>query len=232
MGGTLISAAAVVAASMVAVSVGAERLREIEWSTLLPPSLVELEKESFALDRELRALPEDQLQVYREVAAELIALDKLANGVATEDELLPAERRALDALPSRRHPEALAYWNRVKTVREALATRLGEIDPALDGTRVRIPGYVLPLEFDGTAVSEFLLVPYVGACIHVPPPPPNQMVFVTASASFETEGLFAPVWVEGTLSTRGGAYDLTLVDGTASVDAGYALMASEVEPYR
>ena len=90
----------------------------------------------------------------------------------------------------------------------------------------------MPLEFEGTWVKEFLLVPYVGACIHVPPPPPNQMVFVTARASFETEGLFAPVWVEGTLSTRGGAYDLTLVDGSAMVDAGYAIEAAEVEPYR
>ena len=228
---TLIGASAV-SAVLVATSVEAETPRELEWSSLLPPSLIELEKESFALDRQLRALPEDQLQAYREVAAELIALDKLATGVATEDGLLPQERQALDALPSRRYPEALAYWSRVKTVREALATQSGDVDPALDGTQVRIPGYVLPLEFDGTSVKEFLLVPYVGACIHVPPPPPNQMVFVTARASFENEGLFAPVWVEGTLSTRGGAYDLTLVDGTASVDAGYALVANEVEPYR
>lgn len=220
------------AAMLVATSAEAETPREIEWSRLLPPSLIELEKESFALDRQRRALPEDQLEAYREVAAELIAFDKLASGVATEDELLPEERRALDALPSRRYPEALAYWSRVKTVREALAAQSRAVDPALDGTQIRIPGYVLPLEFEGTSVKEFLLVPYVGACIHVPPPPPNQMVFVTARASFEATGLFAPVWVEGTLSTRGGAYDLTLVDGTGSVDVGYALVATEVEPYR
>ena len=228
---TFIGALAV-AAMLVATSAEAETPREIEWSRLLPPSLIELEKESFALNRQLRAVPEDQQEAYREVAAELIASDKLASGVATEDELLPEERRALDALPSRRYPEALAYWSRVKTVREALATQSGAVDPALDGTRIRIPGYVLPLEYEGTSVKEFLLVPYVGACIHVPPPPPNQMVFVTARASFEAEGLFAPVWVEGTLSTRGAAYDLTLVDGTASVDAGYALVATEVAPYR
>ena len=228
---TFIGASAV-AAMLVATSAEAETPREIEWSRLLPPSLIELEKESFALDRQRRALPEDQQVAYREVAVELIAFDKLASGVATEDELLPEERRALDALPSRRYPEALAYWSRVKTVREALAAQSRAVDPALDGTQVRIPGYVLPLEFEGTSVKEFLLVPYVGACIHVPPPPPNQMVFVIARASFEAEGLFAPVWVEGTLSTGGGSYDLTLVDGTASVDAGYVLVATEVEPYR
>ena len=49
---------------------------------------------------------------------------------------------------------------------------------ALDGQDVEIPGYALPLEYSGTEISEFLLVPYVGACIHVPPPPPNQIVYV------------------------------------------------------
>ncbi|MDE0335243.1 MAG: DUF3299 domain-containing protein, partial [Defluviicoccus sp.] len=52
------------------------------------------------------------------------------------------------------------------------------VDDGLDGRLVRIPGYALPLEFAGIAVKELLLVPYFGACIHVPPPPPNQMVFV------------------------------------------------------
>ena len=206
--------------------------REIDWSGLLPPTLIELEKESRRLGSYLRALPPGEQEVYREVAAELIAFDKLATGAATEDQLLLQERQALKERPSRRYPEAFDYWSRVKKVREALAAQSSAVDPALDGAQIRIPGYVLPLEFEGTWVKEFLLVPYVGACIHVPPPPPNQMVFVTARASFEAEGLFAPVWVEGTLSTRGGAYDLTLVDGTASVDAGYALEAAEVEPYR
>jgi len=48
----------------------------------------------------------------------------------------------------------------------------------LDGKTVSIGGYMLPLEYSGTKVTEFLLVPYLGACIHVPPPPPNQIVHV------------------------------------------------------
>jgi hypothetical protein len=50
---------------------------------------------------------------------------------------------------------------------------------ALDGTKVRIPGYIVPLEADDQGrLTEFFLVPFLGACIHVPPPPPNQIVYV------------------------------------------------------
>jgi hypothetical protein len=53
----------------------------------------------------------------------------------------------------------------------------GELS-ALDGKNVRIPGFMVPLEDNSQAVTEFLLVPSPQACIHVPPPPPNQMVLV------------------------------------------------------
>ena len=76
-----------------------------------------------------------------------------------------------------------------------------------------MPGYLLPLEFDGTAVTEFLLVPYVGACIHTPPPPPNQIVHVHAEPGFETEELYMPVWVTGQMSTEGSTENLNYVDG-------------------
>ena len=50
---------------------------------------------------------------------------------------------------------------------------------SLDGATVRLPGFIIPLDArrDGV-LDEFLLVPYFGACIHVPPPPPNQLVYV------------------------------------------------------
>ena len=68
---------------------------------------------------------------------------------------------------------------------EAEARRLEEqMVHSLDGQFVKIPGYALPIEFDGVAVQEILLMPYVGACIHVPPPPRNQMAFVKLSEPF------------------------------------------------
>ncbi|MEK9753358.1 MAG: DUF3299 domain-containing protein [Rhodospirillaceae bacterium] len=62
--------------------------------------------------------------------------------------------------------------------------RNGAVNAALDSKLVKISGYVLPLELDGTRVGEFLLVPFVGACIHVPAPPKNQMVFVRLKQSY------------------------------------------------
>jgi hypothetical protein len=92
-----------------------------------------------------------------------------------------------------------------------------------DGERVRLPGYVLPLDFAGTSIQEFLLVPYVGACIHVPPPPPNQIVYVTIEEGIEVRGMFEPVWVTGTFDTASISNELA--------DIGYRIEAESVEPY-
>ncbi|HEU0222163.1 MAG TPA: DUF3299 domain-containing protein [Paracoccaceae bacterium] len=92
-----------------------------------------------------------------------------------------------------------------------------------DGKIVRIPGFVVPLEYDGVAVKSFLLVPYVGACIHVPPPPANQLIFVTAEAPYEVTGLFEPVYVTGMFGTAAATTQLA--------EVGYALSAERIEPY-
>jgi hypothetical protein len=72
------------------------------------------------------------------------------------------------------------------------------------GQPIRLAGYLLPLERVSRQepVSRFLLVPYVGACIHVPPPPPNQIVYLETPTAIQPPGLFTPVWAEGRLDTR------------------------------
>jgi len=104
----------------------------------------------------------------------------------------------------------------------------GIIDPSdvvteYDDVQVKIAGYVLPLDFEATDVKEFLLVPYVGACIHVPPPPPNQIIYVTSEDGIEVGGMFEPVWVTGTLETASLSSDLA--------DVGYMMTLDEAEPY-
>jgi uncharacterized protein len=96
-----------------------------------------------------------------------------------------------------------------------------QVVAALDGKRVRIGGYVVPLDFEATTVKEFLLVPFVGACIHVPPPPANQIIYVKSKDGFEVGGQFDPVWVTGTMKTE------TAFTGLA--DAGYTIDAESVE---
>jgi hypothetical protein len=102
----------------------------------------------------------------------------------------------------------------------------------LHGRLVGMPGYLLPLEIIGAKVTEFLLVPYIGACIHVPPPPPNQIVYVKIiKKAYRHKGLNDPVWVTGKMSVKSMTRDLYLVDGSADVSIGYALEARQVEPY-
>jgi hypothetical protein len=97
----------------------------------------------------------------------------------------------------------------------------GTVNADLDGRRVRLAGYTTPVGF-GEDERAFLLVPELGACIHVPPPSPNQIVLVPEYAG-EAE-MFAPVWVTGILR----------VDPQATIlaDVGYRMEDVTVEPYR
>lgn len=80
-----------------------------------------------------------------------------------------------------------------------------------DERLIRLPGYVVPLTLDGEGVTEGLLVPYVGACIHVPPPPANQIVFVQFDKPTPQDGLWDPVWATGRFKTAAVVTDLAEV---------------------
>lgn len=101
----------------------------------------------------------------------------------------------------------------------------------LDGRVIQIPGYALPLEYTGTTMTEFLLVPYVGACIHTPPPPTNQIVYVSVPEGYESQGLFTPVWVTGQISADPSSRELSFVDGTSDISVGYNMAATVIEPF-
>lgn len=78
-----------------------------------------------------------------------------------------------------------------------------EVIGAMDGQKIRLPGYVVPLELDENRdVLSFFLVPFFGACIHAPPPPPNQIIYVESDEGFLLESLYDPVWISGTISTQ------------------------------
>ncbi len=95
---------------------------------------------------------------------------------------------------------------------------------AVDGELVKIPGYTVPLEDWATSATEFLLVPYMGACIHTPPPPPNQLVYITMEEGerAQLDG-WSPVWVEGVLE----------IETTESVygNVGFSITGMKVYPY-
>ena len=91
----------------------------------------------------------------------------------------------------------------------------------MNGKNIRLGGYPVPLETDAKGRSTlFFLVPYPGACIHVPPPPPNQLVLVRYPKGLKLDDIYTPLWVMGTLKVEKVSNDLA--------DAAYALDASKV----
>ena len=95
----------------------------------------------------------------------------------------------------------------------------------LDGKLVKIPGFVVPLEDYEEEGAEFLLVPYFGACVHTPPPPPNQMVYVRMQGGKKIKfGWWDPVWMEGTLKIE----HFESPYGAA----GFQLVGMKVTPYK
>lgn len=105
------------------------------------------------------------------------------------------------------------------------------MDENLHGKTIRMPGYALALEYDDKKIKEFLLVPWVGACIHTPPPPPNQIVYVEASEAFTATSRFEPVWIEGTMQVGDMSKELYLVDGSSDINVGYSMSSAKIEKY-
>jgi hypothetical protein len=93
-----------------------------------------------------------------------------------------------------------------------------------NGLVIRLPGFIVPIDYSGSGVTAFILVPFVGACVHVPPPPANQLVFVTTEKPYESSGLFEPVNVIGMFGTASTTTQLA--------DIGYALSADQIVPFR
>ena len=119
---------------------------------------------------------------------------------------------------------------------EELAAFVGDIDDMrsmqptgaairtdLDGVTIRLAGYATPLGFDQEDVTEFLLVPWLGACIHTPPPAANQIVYATEAEGLDVARMWEPIWVTGTLRA----------DPTPTVlaDVGYRIENARVEAY-
>lgn len=117
------------------------------------------------------------------------------------EELIPAGWKPADAFKgldlarmSDSDPRAMDALARLRDVWDS-----APVEPSIDGASVRIAGFIIPLERAGDDVSEFLLLPYFGACIHSPPPPANQIIYVVADKPLKNVKTMDAMWVSGTL---------------------------------
>ena len=98
-----------------------------------------------------------------------------------------------------------------------------KLNGKLDGKAVKLPGFIIPFDMTSKGVTSFMLVPYVGACIHTPPPPPNQLVFVTTEKPWPSDAMWDAIWVSGRLSAKPMS--------TQIADVGYQIAAEKIETY-
>lgn len=128
-------------------------------------------------------------------------IDRIPEGDPEEDKVMEEMQKALDTAP---------------------------VNPAMHGKKVKLPGFIAPLEIDETKglVKDFLLVPYYGACIHLPPPPLSQTILVQPQTGkgIGLERIAEPVWVYGTLIAEKATTDLA--------HAGYQIKDAYVEIYQ
>ena len=143
-------------------------------------------------------------------------------------ELMPkSDQKALEEMPEIDHdsPEAMGTFTEKGGMKQSKGLPAvmysTKTVPAMNGKTFRLGGYPVPLETDAKGRSTlFFLVPYPGACIHVPPPPPNQLVLVRYPKGLKLDDIYTPLWVMGTLKVESVSNDLA--------DAAYALDASKV----
>lgn len=110
----------------------------------------------------------------------------------TWDDLLPDAEKVYPRPP----PAAVNHTGTQQAPQER-----GNVRPELDKKTLQLPGYAVPLKGDNKSITDFLLVPYFGACVHLPPPPTNQVVLVTYPKGVARDVLYDAIWVKGTLHT-------------------------------
>jgi hypothetical protein len=170
-----------------------------------------------------RATPKPATQAVAATAATGAKSAPAAAGKVLElewDELVPAENRAKFSMAPQAQHDYLG-----ESGPAAQQPMDFSVNKELDGLSVKLPGFIVPLDIgkDGL-VSEFFLVPYFGACIHVPPPPPNQIVYVKMQKGIALDSIYEAYWITGKMkiqnkSTRLGA-------------AAYMVAADKVEIYK
>jgi hypothetical protein len=210
---------AILLCALLAAIAHADAPRQLMWADLAP---------KLDLDNPFAKLTREQLLALSDIA---LVRERRARGEKLSAIDVSDEQAALRRL-EQAGIDVDALLAKRKEMAERKRTQDQALNAALNGQIVRLPGYLLPLEFTGKMVTEFLLVPWVGACIHTPPPPPNQIVHVKADKPVETHGMFVPVWVTGQIATGATKKSLYMVDGSADIDVGYSIRASLVEPYK
>lgn len=163
-------------------------------------------------------MPEEDLQL-------LLNMPEPEHGdLSEEPETLNTSLRSSPSTTQSNHDEiTTASKETQRTWKDALVST--DVRAEWDKKNIRLAGYVVPIEYnEKNLVTQFFLVPYFGACIHVPPPPPNQIIFIDYPQGFAQDELYTPYWISGTLR-------IETVDNEVAMSS-YRLAASKIIEYQ
>ncbi|MGD1453815.1 DUF3299 domain-containing protein [Vibrio harveyi] len=190
---------------------------QLSWEQLLPVDVPQIEDPfvkltdqqlfelgSLARYRDAQNLNEQQKQTMKELEDSLKADDLDIEWLFKKREEITQHRRMLASMPN---------------------TTLTE-------DTYEIPGFVTPVEFNNDVVTKFFLVPTMGACIHTPPPPANQIVLVDYPKGLKLTSLYEPIWVKGDLHVKKTKADVSYSDGASNVETIYQMDKVSIRPYR
>ncbi len=204
----------------IALAATTEKAQQITWANLVPQ--VEIYNDPF-----LELTPEQKI--------DLVVVARTRQMQSQGVDITPEQTERLTNALKRLEKDHIDIDGLLALRGEIAAKRkhaMEAVNETLNEQQVRLAGYVLPLEMDGLKITEFLLVPYVGACIHEPVPPANQIVLVKFAQGIEVDGRFSPVWVQGRMITQLEDSKLFLVDGATSIPSSYTLEAGTIEAYK
>ncbi|MGL6259869.1 DUF3299 domain-containing protein [Vibrio sp. WXL103] len=120
-------------------------------------------------------------------------------------ELIPLEERHQGLIQPINHDIPLDV--------QAPQIRQGSMVTDLNNTEQTLAGFVVPLGIEANKITEFLLVPFFGACLHIPPPPPNQLILVEQAIDYVEP--WEPIVLQGTLKVQTHTSD--------DIESGYRL---------
>ncbi|MEM8497159.1 MAG: DUF3299 domain-containing protein [Pseudomonadota bacterium] len=128
---------------------------------------------------------------------------------SAEDQIASQMKSAIEAANDDLYQQALVSTN---------------VNANMNGAKIKLPGFIVPLDFDDDlTVTQFFLVPYFGACLHMPPPPPNQIILVDTAQGVKVDDLQTPFWVSGELRTA--------ISENDTATSAYSMKLLELELY-
>ena len=165
-----------------------------------------LPKSAFKSIEWIDLMPKEELEILSKPPSYIAEIE---DG-SVEDRISSQIQNALDVATDDPYQQALVSTN---------------VIPEMNGKAIRIPGFIVPIEFDDEqTVTQFFLVPFFGACIHYPPPPPNQIILVNYPKGLKFDALYDPFWISGVLQT-------SITENELATSA-YTMNMQYVENYR